>query len=80
MRLHRLLGPGAPRPLILGGWDSPDWVKRRQLEAQIRFAAEHRKLVQVDRFLRRLPEREWYVEPEPDPEPLIWRLLDRPRA
>lgn len=77
MALHRLLGHGAPRPLILGAWYALDWAKRRQLEAQIRFAAEHGKLAQVDRFLRRC---EWYVDREPDPEPLIYRLLDRPRA
>lgn len=80
MRLHRLLGDGAPRPLILGGWDSPWWAKRRQLEAQIRFAAEHGRLDRVDRFLRRLPEAEWYCEPESwrrlEPEPLIFRILE----
>ncbi len=82
MRLHRLLGNGAPTPLILAGWDSPWWAKRRRLEAQIRFAAEHGRLERVHRFLRRLSPPEWYVEGEAerrlDPEPLIYRLLDEP--
>ncbi len=79
-RLFELLGEGAPVPLILGGSGAPDWSKRQRLEAQIRFAEEHGRLARVDRFLRRLPESEWYVEHEPDAEPLIYRLLDRPRA
>jgi hypothetical protein len=74
MELHRLLGPGAPPPLILAAWGSPDWAKARRLVEQLRFAEEHGKLERVDRFLRRLPESEWYIEHAPDAEPLIFRL------
>ena len=83
-RLHRLLGPGSPRPLILAAWGSPEWAKARRLKEQIHFAAELGAFARVDRFLRRLPQDEWEIVPidEREAEPLLLKLLaaeDTPR-
>lgn len=79
--LWRLLGEGAPPPLILAAWGSPWWAKGQRLRAQIAFAAEYGRLERVDSYLRRLPEDEWYCEDEVerrlDPEPLILRMLEK---
>lgn len=57
-KLHRLLGPRSPPPLILAAWGSPEWAKARRLKEQIHVAAEMGELPRVDRFLRRLRVRD----------------------
>ncbi len=47
-------------PLILGAWwDTPALLKMLRLEEHIRYADAHGVLVEVDRYLRGLPENEW---------------------
>jgi hypothetical protein len=58
-KLRRVLGEGAPAPLILAAWGSPWMFKRWRVQEQIRFAAEHGKLGRVDRLLRSLPAKAW---------------------
>ena len=49
-----------PLPVILGGWwDSPALLKMSVLEEQLRYAAAHGVLDEVDAYLRSLGEREW---------------------
>lgn len=60
-RLRGLLGPGSPEPAILGAWVySSDTGKQRSLERQLRYAAEHGRLADAERFLRALTDDEWY--------------------
>lgn len=61
VRLRELLGPGSPEPAILGGWVySSDTGKRRSLERQLRYAADHGRLDEAERYLRALGDDEWY--------------------
>jgi hypothetical protein len=77
--LWHLLGRRSLPPLILAAWGSPWYAKRRQLDAQIRYAAEHGLLGRVDRYLRSLPPDAWEGVSEEtmrlEPEPLIYRLV-----
>jgi hypothetical protein len=71
--LRCLLGRRSLPPLILAAWGEPWHAKRRRLEAQIRYAAEHGMLGRADDFLRSLPPHAWkhaseatmHFEPEP---------------
>jgi hypothetical protein len=56
--------PGAPGPLILGGWWASGATKRVRLRTQIEHAAAVGLLAPVDAFLRDLPEDEWFHESE----------------
>lgn len=50
-----------PLPLILGAWhDTPALLKRLRLAEHIEWAARHDGLELVERFLRALPEDEWF--------------------
>jgi len=50
-----------PLPLILGAWDeSQGMVKMLRLAEHIKWADQHGGLGAVDRFLRALPEDEWF--------------------
>lgn len=49
-----------PLPLILAAWGEPDMLKIARLREQIEWANEHNALESVDKFLRRLPENEWF--------------------
>jgi hypothetical protein len=49
-----------PLPLILGGWVASDQDKSERLRVHIRYAAQHGVLKEVDEFLRKIPEHEWY--------------------
>src|SRR5262245_24587256 len=49
----------SPKPLILGGWFSPDDAKRERLREQIEWAAEHGVLEAASKFLRRLRDEDW---------------------
>jgi len=47
-------------PLILAAWyATPAGLKMSRLEEHINWAAQHGALVEVDRFLRSLPESQW---------------------
>ncbi len=63
VRLHELLGPDAPPPLILAAWHYPALWKIIRLQEHIRYAAEHDSLDRVDRFLRSLRPEEWFCIP-----------------
>src|ERR1043166_9218232 len=58
---RRQVGGGSqpPRPLILAAWYTAALLRMIRLEEHIRYADAHGVLVKVDRYLRRLPEREW---------------------
>jgi len=62
-RLHRLLGPEAPPPLILAAWPTPALWKILRVQEQIDYAAAHGLLDEVEAFLRGLREDEWYHLP-----------------
>ena len=50
-----------PLPLILGAWhDTPGMLKMLRLTEHIEWAAKHGGLDAVARFLRSLPEDEWF--------------------
>ena len=50
-----------PLPLILGAWhDTPGMLKLLRLAEHIEWAAKHGGLDAVARFLRSLPEDEWF--------------------
>lgn len=52
-------------PLILGGWHySSDADKRARLADQVRWAADHGRLAEVDAFLRSLLDDQWHCEPD----------------
>ncbi len=54
-------------PLILGGWHySSDDDKRDCLEAQVRWAAAHGRLGEVDAFLRGIRDDEWHRTSVPE--------------
>jgi len=49
-----------PPPLILAAWwDTPSFAKMERLAEHINYASAHDVFVDVDRFLRALPESEW---------------------
>ncbi len=49
-----------PMPLVLAvWWDTPALMKMARLEEHIRYAEAHGVLVDIDRYLRGLPEKEW---------------------
>ena len=50
-----------PPPLILAAWYEPAMFKMIRLEEQIRYAAEHCVLDQVDAYLRGLKPEQWFV-------------------
>jgi hypothetical protein len=51
-----------PLPLILGAWwDTPALFKMIRLEEHIRYAEKHGGLDQVDAYLRRLQQDEWFI-------------------
>lgn len=50
-----------PLPLILGAWHfASNLEKRLRLEEHIQWAEQHGSLVEVDQFLRSLPESDWH--------------------
>ena len=50
-----------PLPLFLAAWhDAPAMSKMLRLEEHIQWAAEHRALEIVGKFLRELREEEWF--------------------
>lgn len=50
-----------PLPLILAAWDhSPGMSKMMRLQEHIEYADRNGVLEDVDRFLRALPENEWF--------------------
>ena len=54
-------GGQPPLPLIVGAWDdTPEMLKMLRLAEQIEWAADYGGLGPVDRFLRALPEHEWF--------------------
>lgn len=63
-KLWRLLGRRSSPPLILAAWGTPRLFKQARLQEQIRYAAEHGKLAQVDRFLRSLTPESWFRYPQ----------------
>tara|TARA_Y100001970_G_scaffold260134_1_gene341885 strand:+ start:507 stop:1295 length:789 start_codon:yes stop_codon:yes gene_type:complete len=48
------------RPLILGGWGAPDEAKRKIVITQLFEAEKEGILLEVDDFLKRLKEEDWY--------------------
>lgn len=50
------------RPFVLNGWTlgSDDLDKKDRLCFQIQYAAEHGVLDRVDRFIRRIPDKDWH--------------------
>jgi hypothetical protein len=71
VKLHRMLGRGAPNPAILAAWYEPALWKVAALRAQILYAAEHGKLAEADRFLRSLRPSYWlYFERDGRDAPL----------
>ena len=59
---RRRVGNGwePPLPLILAAWwNTPALMKIVRLEEHIQYAEAHGVLVDIDRYLRRLPEDEW---------------------
>lgn len=54
-----------PPPLILAAWwSSSNWEKRERLALHLRYAAEHRVLDRVGRFLMALGPDDWLYEDE----------------
>ena len=49
-----------PLPLILAAWHEPAPLKTLRLMQHLRWAHDHHALNEVDKFLRALPEEEWF--------------------
>jgi hypothetical protein len=47
-------------PLILAAWYEPDLSKMLRLEEHLKWASNNNALNNVDQFLRKLPESEWF--------------------
>jgi hypothetical protein len=62
LRSRNRVGEGwqPPQPLILAAWYSPVLAKMRRLEEHIEWAADHKALEMAGKFLRELPEDEWF--------------------
>lgn len=49
-----------PLPLILAAWHEPATSKSIRFKEHLQWAAKHGALDLVDKFLRSLPEEEWF--------------------
>lgn len=58
----RQIGAGwePPLPLILAAWYEPALLKVIRFQEHLQWANKHGALEQMDRFLRGLPEEEWF--------------------
>jgi hypothetical protein len=58
----RQVGAGwiPPLPLILAAWYEPDSQKASRFKEHLKWANEHDAFTEIDKFLRGLPEDQWF--------------------